>query len=342
VFGNRSLKLETAGETTDEGAYTTLFAAVRGEHWTFTVWLQGAEGGELVNVSLWEYGLAREGRAQGNIPITLTDEMRGYVVKRGLIDPGTTQVRALVRTRLRPQAMTVYIDGAHLQRQEAAPGSALPSAGEPGAGAPQLEGESSNALDYVTGPLLGLGFGRTVEFNFDGIDYVVEGDPHSGFVYLLAGGGILALGGFLILTAVFLRDSIGRLRVAAGSDRALLVWTLAVWATFMVNALTGIIFTEPRFILTIWTLMLLPALVGPAPAALGQERSGVHGAPRPRELDSGDDEGEATDVVASGRLGNSTLPHRRRKFRQRARALFRRDRDERDRPGKGTPPDSAP
>jgi O-antigen ligase len=334
VFGSRSMKLVTMGTSVDEGAYSAFFAASRGEVWTFTAWLQGRQGGEQVNLSIWEYGESREGEAQANLPLILTRHMKGYVIRRQLAKAQTTQIRALIRTRLRPQAVTIYVDGAHLQREAAPPELPPPSAGEQDGVPPRLAEQPPTALNRVTGPILGLGFGRATTFVFDGLEYQGGGDPHNGFVYLLAGGGILALGGFIVLVGVFVRDAVRRLHTTAGVDRLLLVWSVAMWAILMVNALTGIIFTEPQSILALWAIMLLPALVRPAPAALAQKQPG------PRDLSGrlgragGEDDGESA-TTAAGSFTRVTVPRRRRTLRQRASALFRRDHDDRSTTGEG-------
>lgn len=111
-------------------------------------------------------------------------------------------------------------------------------------------------------PLLGVGFGRESTFYIDGMPNVIEGDPHNGFIYLLAGGGALALGGFLLLVAVYVRDSVRRLRVARpGEEQVLVIWSVATWFVFMLHAAAEPVLTYPTMILTMWIVMLLPALV---------------------------------------------------------------------------------
>lgn len=111
-------------------------------------------------------------------------------------------------------------------------------------------------------PVLGVGFGRQSMFYVDGQPNVIEGDPHNGFLYLLAGGGALALGGFLILIALYLHDAWRRLLSARDrTERSLVVWAVTTWFVFLLHAVVEPVLTYPSMILTIWVLMLLPALV---------------------------------------------------------------------------------
>ena len=62
-------------------------------------------------------------------------------------------------------------------------------------------------------PLFGVGFGKTTELmlanpdpttGVPSLERILLGqDPHNGYVFLLAGGGVLALGSFVVLVAVF-------------------------------------------------------------------------------------------------------------------------------------------
>ena len=110
-------------------------------------------------------------------------------------------------------------------------------------------------------PIRGLGFGRKTSFVIENQTVEFKGDPHNSYIYLLAGGGALALGAFVLLTLVYLTDSVRRAVAATGVERALVVWSLAAWFVFAVNTATGPILTDPQLLLTIWIVMLLPALV---------------------------------------------------------------------------------
>lgn len=118
-------------------------------------------------------------------------------------------------------------------------------------------------------PVLGVGFGRESTFYINGMPNVIEGDPHNGFLYLLAGGGAFALASFLVLIGVFLWDAWRRFRVAQGRERALIAWAVSSLFIFSLHAAVEPVLTEPTMILTFWILLLLPATVaretGPRP-----------------------------------------------------------------------------
>ena len=125
---------------------------------------------------------------------------------------------------------------------------------------------------YEDERLRGVGFGRVTEFRINNQTVTIHGDPHNSYVYLLAGGGLLALGSFLLLCGLYVVDAVRRLRRALSVESALIVWSLATWLAFMVNALAGPIFSNPVMMLTMWVLMTLPSIVprrsgGPAATA---------------------------------------------------------------------------
>ena len=68
----------------------------------------------------------------------------------------------------------------------------------------------------------------------------LTGDPHNSYVYMLAGGGFLALGSLLAIMLAYLVDVARRIRGAAGDEQTVLIWSLATWFGFMVQA-----FEEP-------------------------------------------------------------------------------------------------
>jgi len=134
----------------------------------------------------------------------------------------------------------------------------------------------------------GVGFGRTTSFVFQGETVDVEGDPHDSYVFLLAGGGVLALGAFLVLSAVYVFDCWRRIRRSTGVAQTLVIWSVGTWLAFMINGLSGPIFTDPTMMLTIWILMLLPSLVAVgskqrAPRARAVERRDADVQPHPVE-----------------------------------------------------------
>jgi O-antigen ligase len=114
--------------------------------------------------------------------------------------------------------------------------------------------------------LTGVGFGRTVQFELDGVIYVISDDPHNSFVWLLSGGGMLALGSFVLLGVLYVGDGFRRLRRADAIGQAVIVWSLGTWLAFMVNAVAGPVLPHPVMLLTIWVLFALPSLV-PDPTA---------------------------------------------------------------------------
>jgi hypothetical protein len=109
--------------------------------------------------------------------------------------------------------------------------------------------------------LTGVGFGRSNRFTLEGVTFRIGDDPHNSFVWLLAGGGALALGSFLLLCLLYVVDAIRRLRRADAVGQALIVWSVGTWFAFMVNAAAGPIFPHTVMLLTIWILFALPSLV---------------------------------------------------------------------------------
>jgi O-antigen ligase len=112
------------------------------------------------------------------------------------------------------------------------------------------------------GPILGLGFGRPVTFtSIDGTVVTFSGDPEDSYIYVLAGGGIVALGALIVLILAFVGDAVWRLRHAAGEDRALIVFSMSLVFIFLVNALSFPILGDPNLTLVLWIAMLLPTIV---------------------------------------------------------------------------------
>jgi hypothetical protein len=133
--------------------------------------------------------------------------------------------------------------------------------------------------------LTGVGFGRMTEFQMNGQVVRIDGDPHNSYAWLLAGGGVLALASFLVLCCIFVVDTLRRLRSASPTGQALVVWSLATWFAFMVNALAGPILSDPEMLMTIWVLMALPSLVAVSTAR--ERRSGSSLTARPPAPDDG-------------------------------------------------------
>lgn len=140
-------------------------------------------------------------------------------------------------------------------------------------------------------PVLGVGFGRTTSFDIDQYSFTIQGDPHNSFIYLLAGGGAIALGSFVLLMLVFLWDAWRRFRGSTGLERALVAFAACFWIVFMVNALAGPVLSDANFMLTIWILMALPALV--------PIRRPGEAVPAPDEEDAGEVDAEAQARASS-------------------------------------------
>jgi hypothetical protein len=250
AFGAQTLEVKTKGEGDDEGVYSEAVPAHAGQTWTFSIWLKGTRGGETTDVSVWEYGADGAGTGQANYPVTLSISPTQYSVTTSVINPDTTQIRALVRTRAQ-QPLDFYADAANLELRSA------PSTTRATAGASNPPRSSFDIRE----PLLGLGFGRTVSYVWHGRFYRVAGDPDNSYVFILAGGGALALAAFLFLLGAYVRDAWRRLRVSRGRDNALVAWALATWFIFAVNAAMAPFFPRPKILLAFWALLLLPALV---------------------------------------------------------------------------------
>jgi O-antigen ligase len=130
-------------------------------------------------------------------------------------------------------------------------------------------------------PLFGVGFGRssefflTVESRTTGLPSLqpvdIGQDPHNGYVYLLAGGGAITLAFFLLLLAVFARDAVRRYRIATDpTERLIILWACATLFAFLVNAASAPIFALPESLLTLWVLLVIPAVVVPTRANSSQ------------------------------------------------------------------------
>jgi O-antigen ligase len=143
-------------------------------------------------------------------------------------------------------------------------------------------------------PLVGVGFGRTSEFYiqvdagsgvFVPVRIEIGQDPHNGYVYLLAGGGLAALGTFLALLTAYAVDTVRRFTSTRDPEAKLvLLWASATLFTFLVNAATGTAFTTPVDLLVIWLLLVIPAVVpratlSHARAAAGRVAVGPGSAP---------------------------------------------------------------
>ena len=250
ALGSSSAFLTTEGTTNDEGFFSDPVRVEPGQTWSFSIWLAGSRGGEEMLVGMWLYKKQALRTPVGNLNFstTISDTPAEYVVT-GVIPPGEARyVRAVVRTRRIPQHVSVFMDGAQLEQR-------------PSNQASIYAVEPSGASYQIDEPLLGLGFGRETQYVWSGVYYRVKGDPDNSYVFLLAGGGILALGGFLLLLWGFVRDAFKRLRSAIGTDRGLVIWALSAWFILAVNFAMAPFLPRPKIVLSFWAVMLVPALV---------------------------------------------------------------------------------
>ncbi len=120
-------------------------------------------------------------------------------------------------------------------------------------------------------PVFGVGFGRSSTFYFNvknsngflvPFRQDIGQDPHNGFLFLFAGGGILALGSYLTLIGVFAFDAVRRYRRSeTDTERLLIAWAGATLFVFLFEAASGTMFEFPSDLLPIWALIVLPAVV---------------------------------------------------------------------------------
>ena len=158
----------------------------------------------------------------------------------------------------------------------------------------RLEASKAVLAQVREEPLIGVGFGRSAEFYMPVLSssgYWVpvrvetDQDPHNSFIYLLAGGGLAALGSFVLLLLAAGYDGVRRYRNTSDpKSRLLLVWVAASLFTFLLNAATEPTLTSPSDLLTIWLLLLIPAVVLSQEEALASRlhRSGNR-IPRPED-----------------------------------------------------------
>jgi len=252
ALGELSGRMTTNGDAVDEGFYSDAVPARQGDNWTFSIWLQGTTSQEVVAVELWEYDADGETSHQTSAPFGLTESLDRYFVQMQVTEPDTTEIRALVRTWGVPQSVDVLADRASLTKGDAPPGLAAGGAAARAGGSDGWPAEEA---------LLGLGFGRNFNYIWNGAAYHSAGDPHNSYIWILAGGGVFALATFLLLMGTFLWDAIRRARASISFERALVLWAIGTWFIFMVNALTGPILSDSTFLLTVWIVLLVPALV---------------------------------------------------------------------------------
>lgn len=142
-------------------------------------------------------------------------------------------------------------------------------------------------------PLFGVGFGRASHFFIgvpsDGGVVVplrvdIDQDPHDGYLFLWAGGGLAALGSFVLILVAAVFD--GRRRFTQTTDatsRLLILWSGATCFVFLFNAASGTTFEVPSSLMMIWLTLSVPAVVmserrrarpGPSPPRPDEARAG--------------------------------------------------------------------
>ena len=87
TFDERALRFDTGGSAFDEGPYSKPVLTHLGQTWKFSVWLRGAQGGELVNVGIWEYATDGTHTGYANLPVVLTDQLTQHTVQVTVTDP---------------------------------------------------------------------------------------------------------------------------------------------------------------------------------------------------------------------------------------------------------------
>jgi O-antigen ligase len=129
-------------------------------------------------------------------------------------------------------------------------------------------------------PFVGVGFGKGGEFDLNGTHYTITQDPHDSFVLLAAGGGALLVTLFVAMIALFLRDAVRRRRVGTPTERVLVVWSVGVAVSYLLNAFAGPLLSTPGELLIIWSAFLLPMVTTrPAPAEAPVERAPAQRSP---------------------------------------------------------------
>jgi O-antigen ligase len=136
----------------------------------------------------------------------------------------------------------------------------------------RVEANKAVLPQFRENPLFGVGFGTNSEFLVESenamtgrpefVRVEIGQDPHNGYIYFLAGGGLVALGAFALILLTFARDVVRRYRGNADPHaRLLILWSCCLLFVFLFNAASGTAFTVPENILTIWALLVLPAIV---------------------------------------------------------------------------------
>jgi hypothetical protein len=120
-------------------------------------------------------------------------------------------------------------------------------------------------------PVIGVGFGKDETFtvrvaNRAGLliskQQAIGQQAHNSFLWMLAGGGIPVLGGWLLLLLISVYDSWRRFRGAVDDhERALIAWCVLSLLSFSVVALSEPVFAVSPILIGTWSLILLPTVV---------------------------------------------------------------------------------
>jgi O-antigen ligase len=120
-------------------------------------------------------------------------------------------------------------------------------------------------------PLFGVGFGATSSFYIDvksssgyfvPVRQDIGQDPHNGYLFLAAGGGVFTLCSFLLLLAAFTVDAVRRFRGAVtGNERTILVWAGAMLFCFLFEAGSGTELSSSTEVFAIWAILVIPGVV---------------------------------------------------------------------------------
>lgn len=121
-------------------------------------------------------------------------------------------------------------------------------------------------------PLIGVGFGKEAYAEMFAVSSsglvisrreTVHQEGHNSYLWLLAAGGLVTLGAFLLLLGAYVVDWVGRLRRAIDDDeRTILLFSLYALVLFLVPGLAGPVLGTAPVLLTVWVLLLLPTVVG--------------------------------------------------------------------------------
>jgi O-antigen ligase len=110
-------------------------------------------------------------------------------------------------------------------------------------------------------PVFGFGFGRPVTFvSIDQTVQTFSGDPENSYIYVLAGGGIVALASLLTLVGLFFIDCGRRFLRSERAPRAVVTLGASLAFILLVNAASGPVLSNPPLMLLTWIGLLLPAV----------------------------------------------------------------------------------